>query len=310
MGPESERIASLHAGSRLLVFGFWTGKLPEISRLHFLTVSRALPPGSRYVLLVDEGEIPTSLLNLLSECRVDIVNINLRKLLCEVGLAKLHRQTRLSRKWKLARKYPRISSWLRLAHYDPRVGFDPRFNFLLGGPPEHPVMNSDYARVVVSSIVPVDSLYVDIDFAFTRSLGWILQHDSFIYRWERLSYGNSALMFVRKESPIKHGILIEILSREGTAKCRVLLQERNCQACGLNLLSCDRLDPLWSETNPSEPNFDEFFRCDHDSAERLRALQSEFDAVHWHNRWKETAEPGSPYDLWVRELSSPPASQN
>jgi hypothetical protein len=154
--------------------------------------------------------------------------------------------------------------------------------------------------------VQTDTLYTDLDFAFTRPLDWVYDRNSFVYRWERLSYANSALMFVRNDSPIKGGILMTLLSRLGTARCRVLFQEKNCRVCGLDLLPCDKLDPLWSATNPSAPNFDEFFRHDAESGERLRVLRREFDAIHWHNRWNEAAESGSPYDLWIEELSSSP----
>lgn len=44
------------------------------------------------------------------------------------------------------------------------------------------------------------------------------------------------------------------------------------------------------------------------SAMRLRPLtfaflKDRFDAIHWHNKWNTIPETGSPYDLWLRELS-------
>jgi hypothetical protein len=306
MPSESERIANLGIGNRLLVFGFWTGKLPDISRLHFMTIARALPAESRYILFVYEACISSSMLTLLGRCGIEVLAINLPRLMRDCGL-KLLRQTPLSATWELVQKVlikrAHLAKPFGLGHYHqshPIRGFTPRYNILLGAPPITGPTISDYMRVLVSSLMKTHTLYVDLDFAFTRPLDWICEHGSFVYRWEHRPLANSALMSVREESPIKGGTLIGLLKSEGTGKPWILFSEENCRACGLEILSCDRLDPLWSQANPSGPHFAEF------SEETLQSLKREFDAIHWHNRWSEVPEPGSPYDLWLRELSAIP----
>jgi hypothetical protein len=271
-----------------------------------LTVAKALPPGSRYVLFVHKATITRKMLELLGQCMVDVVAIDLPQLMHELGIGKLLRQTPLSTKWRFVRRVlkerPRLAKLSGLGHYHPVMRFTPRYNMILGGPPATGVGLSDDVRVLVSSLVKSHSLYMDIDFAFPRSLDWIYQHGSFVYDWEHRGFANSALMSVRADSPIKTGALIEMLKREGTSKPWILFSQENCRACGLEILSCDRLDPEWSKTKRGKVN--EFFTRRDDSEETFRVLRREFDAVHWHNRWKVVPDPGSPYDLWLRELMS------
>jgi hypothetical protein len=110
MPSESERIADLGVGNRLLVFGFWTGKLPEVSRLHFSTVARALPVGSRYILFVYEASISDSMLALLGRCGVEVVAIDLPKRMQDWGLKHL-RQTPFSATWEPVRQV--LNKWVR-----------------------------------------------------------------------------------------------------------------------------------------------------------------------------------------------------
>jgi hypothetical protein len=83
----------------------------------------------------------------------------------------------------------------------------------------------------------------------------------------------------------------------------VLFTETNCRACGLDILPCDRLDPRWSPIGPNGPQYAAFFERDETSAADLAFLKDRFDAIHWHNKWNTIPETGSPYDLWLRELS-------
>lgn len=312
MVSECDRIARLGASHRLLVFSFWTGDLPGLSRLHFLTVAKALPPGSRYVLFAYDARISNSMLALLSRCGVDVVAFDLPQLMRENGVEHLLRQTPLSGWWgsvqRLARRRGlRILSWLGftwLGHYHSVRGFTPRYNIFLGSPPPGAAMLSDYARVLISSIIASHTLYTDIDVAFTRSLNWISEHRSFVYRWERWGFANSALMSVTDDSPVKKGALVNLLKRAGTGKPWIVFSEQNCHKCRIKILPCDRLDPLWSRTRPSGPQFSEFFTRNDDSEQELLLLKNEFDAIHWHNRWSTIPDTGSPYDLWLTEMTS------
>jgi hypothetical protein len=295
----------------LLAFSYWTGELPEISRLHFLTVAKALSPESQYILFIEKASLSSSMLALLGRCRVYLVTIDLPQLMQENGLGKLLRRSVFTSRWRWVqrtlRDHPRLTKFSRLGHYHSTMHFTPRYNLLLGSPPVTGVRLSDYVRVLISSLMPTHTLYMDIDFAFPRPLEWIYRHGSFVYDWERRGFANSALMSVREDSPIKTGALIDLLKYAGTAVPWILFSQENCRACGLEILPCDRLDPAWSKSNRQK--VDEFFTRRHDSDETFRELQREFDAIHWHNRWQVTPEPGSPYDLWLRELTSSPLHQ-
>src|SRR6185295_13342871 len=211
---ERDRLARAGAGCRLLVFGFWTGALPEISRLHFITAAKALPPESRYVLFTHEAAISESMRMLLERYGIEIIEFDLMQLLKELGAGALIRETPFSALWPLAHRlaarphFTRLFSWC--GHRRSRR-FTARANFLLGGPPIGGVILSNYARAAISTIVPEHTLYCDIDFAFPRSLDWIFPHGSFVYRWQRFAYANSALMSAAADSPIKRGALMERL---------------------------------------------------------------------------------------------------
>jgi len=303
---ERDRISRTGSGCRLLIFGFWTRKWSDIARLHFLTVAKARPAGSRYVLFTYKAIIPRRARDFLESCGIEVVPFDLMRLMRETGAGIMTRRTPLTRCWGLVQwlaRRPRIAPSLSRFGYGQGRAFAPRANFLFGGPPARPAQLSDYARLVISSIVPEHTLYVDLDFAFPRPLDWIFEHRSFVYRWERHRFANNALMSVTADSPIKRGLLIDFLVRFGTVRHRVLFADAVCDACGLEVLSCDRLDPLWSEIGPHGPRYRGFFNRSESSAEELAFLRHHFDAIHWHNKWGHTPDPGSPYDLWLRELS-------
>jgi hypothetical protein len=204
VASESSRIAKLASGHRLLAFSYWTGELPEISRLHFLTVAKALPPESQYILFVEKASLLSSMFGLLG-CRVYLMTIDLPQLIQENGLGNLLRRTVFTPQWPWVRRVlkdrARLTKLFRLGHYHPTMHFTPRYNLLLGGPPATGVRLSNYVRVLISSLMPTHTLYMDIDFALPRSLDWIYRHGSFVYDWERRGFANSALMSVREDSP-------------------------------------------------------------------------------------------------------------
>jgi len=303
---ERERIARVGGGCRLLVFGFWTGILPELSRLHFLTVAEALPPDSRYVLFVHQAVVSAEMRALLQARGIEIVEFDLVRLLIELRAGALVRQTLFSRYWPLVhdlgrrRRYARLLSWCGYRRGVPR--FTAKANLLLGGPPASGQILANYARVAISTIVPQHTLYTDVDIAFPRALDWVFRYGSFVYRWDRERYANNALISSRADSPVKHGALLELLVQAGAGRSWILYSERNCRKAGLEILPCDRLDPLWSEAKLHGRNFDRFFVRTDTSHEELAALKDRFDAIHWHNRWQETPERGSPCDLWLSEV--------
>lgn len=296
------------------MFGFWTGKLPDLTRLHFLTAARALPPRSRYVLLTHKATIPRPMCEMLAANGISVVRIRLRRLMKEVGAARLLRRTPLSFCWPALRrlaKRPALARYLRWAgRRDRGHGFTPRANLLLGGPPGGRTILSNYVRVIVSTIVPEHTLYCDLDFAFTRPLDWIFRHASFVYRWDLQPYANNALISAAAGSPIKQGALLRRLLREGSGRSWMLFTDRNCEECGLEIIPCDRLDPLWSKTGPRGPHYDDFFKHGGHAAADLAFLKDRFDAIHWHNRWRSTPDPGSPYVLWLDELQNAAAAES
>ena len=124
----SSRIASVACGYRLLVFGFWTGELPEVSQLHFLTIAQTLPSRVGYVLFTYKALISGKMLTLLSRCGVEVVTLDLPQLMQEQGLKKLLRKTPLSSGWGLVRRIAKLNSSLTkpLGHDHPVRGFTPR----------------------------------------------------------------------------------------------------------------------------------------------------------------------------------------
>jgi len=234
----------------------------------------------------------------------------LPRLLREAGVGALARRTPLTPCWPLVERLarnPRYARWVSWFVYPGFHWYTPRANLLLGAPPLEERKVSDHVRLAISSIVPEHTLYADLDFAFTRSLDWIFQHRSFVYRWDKCAFANSALMSVSPDSPIKRGALLDHLARKGTARHWVLFTDAMCDAFGLEILPCDRLDPFWSRNGPNGARYRGFFTYSETSATELAFLKAHFDAIHWHNKWQIRPDPGSPYDLWIRELTEPNA---
>jgi hypothetical protein len=175
-------------------------------------------------------------------------------------------------------------------------------NRLLGAPPLNGVLISNYVRVLVSSLVAGPTLYTDIDFAFSRPLDWVFEKRSFVYRWEHHRFGNAALLFATRDSPIKNGHLLRLVERLGSGRSFIVFSDENCRALGIDILPCDRLDPLWSMRGSFV--LSDFFVAGARSPHLMARFREEFDAVHWHNQWKVQPERGSPYDLWMREVAS------
>src|ERR1044071_4856400 len=147
MASHRDRIAQLGAGKRLLVFGFWTGELPEVARLHFLSVARSMPPDSCYVLFTVDAGITPAMADLLDACRITVVELDFPQLMAECGVAGLLRKTMLSRHWplleRLATRYGLAARLPWLFHTMPKR-VTPRANFLMGGPPLFKILMSDY----------------------------------------------------------------------------------------------------------------------------------------------------------------------
>ena len=292
----------LGAGNRAVMFSFWTGALPESARLHFLTATKYLPHWSRYVLFTYNAAITRSAADEMKKLGIILHEIDFPQLLKQAGLSGRWLRRDLQR---IIHKFPKLLR-PQLGHDHPVMGFSPRFNLLFGWPMYDAAMVSNYARVILSSILPLQTIYTDIDFAFTRALEWAFTKGSFVYRWEQYAFANSALLAVEDSCSIKRGRLLETLRKEGTPSPWILFSEKNCRECGLEILPCDRLDPMWSVTNPSSRNFREFIECHDNSRETLVDLQRNFDAIHWHGKRKWAASPqrGSPYDLWITELTA------
>src|SRR5262245_28639587 len=105
---ERDRISRAGSGCRLLIFGFWTQKWSEVARLHYLTLAKARPAGSRCVLFTYKAVIPGHARDFLQSCGIEVVPFHLPRLMREAGAGMMVRKTPFSRYWGLVERLAQL----------------------------------------------------------------------------------------------------------------------------------------------------------------------------------------------------------
>jgi hypothetical protein len=160
-------------------------------------------------------------------------------------------------------------------------------------------------------------VYIDMDTMLVRDFGPLVAafDDDFCYRWSaHMNYGNSAVLRLRKHSPVAWRIL-EHCAVQGSCRPRHVLNFAEQGDVDLLVLPCAAFDPLWphvdsKDTSRSTP-FDEFVQFFQPRSALPRKTASvhclaDFFpgsfAYHWHNCWKEPEHEGSYFGLFNREF--------
>lgn len=300
----------------LTVFSYWNGTVPQICDLHFRSFLFHGGPDVTYRLYLERGSgLDASLAWIQQEPRIQIEFISLKQELRRDGLDYLAHESSAAQRL-ISRVVGKCSKLLLRANENREsparrpLGWElhpfryvPRATALLGVPNLNPPMLADLFRVIYSTRIATDSLYVDVDTCFLRNPREFCNDHAFLYRWEHFHFGNSAVLYVPAGSPLKQGSMLQAVRQFGTPLPWVLFNDETCRELGLEIQPCSRFDPFWIENPLNVRDFEDFFRVSSKSSMITGFLGENCPVYHWHNNWKTVAEPGSPYDILLRRFS-------
>lgn len=308
---------------RLHVISYWNGVLPDITELHFRSFLAYHDESVAYCLYLEEGSsISEKMAWLHDEPRIQIRYINLKEALTAVGLDHLLEPTSpraenfrnawnaVYRRWLkivgnrvpfAASPRPALLGWRTKP-----FGYTPRYSRLWNSPIINKAMMGDLFRILYSTILAEDTFYVDLDVAFCVDVRSFIADRSFIYRWQKWPFGNSAVMYVPAGASIKRdGSLVALCRKLGTPLPWVLFSDKYCRQIDMDIADCAKFDPFWVDNPFGVGNFGAFFEALPDSEARARFIQENCWMFHWHNHWSAVRISGSPYDMLLKALPQP-----
>lgn len=295
MSPAS----SLHP---VTFFGYWSGRLPAVSQLHFRSFL-AQHPDSFYELWLDEDtwsriEAP-ELQWLNTHPRIRVRRFSLDALVDQhveprpakdPGWKKL-RGIACAVHRKLAPSWSRRKAW---DHEQFGLTYMHSSRLFPGFEGDH-AYRGDMARFLVPlTHYAGASLYCDLDICFTSDLTRLCESSGFVYRWEKLGFANNAIVYVPNAT--WSAALVRKANAIETFRPWILLSDSHCAELGMAVLPARQFDPLWDAASLLYGDAAKFFRPRENLALDLHALATERHlAIHWHDNWKTVPAPNSLY---------------
>ena len=283
-------------------FGYWSGRLPAVSQLHFRSFL-AHHPDSTYELWLDEdtgSRIDAPELQwLMSHPRIRIRPFSLN------ALVEQHVDPRpvANRGWERLRRvayavHRKIApSWSRQKAWDhEQFGLTYMHSSrLFPGFERDLTYRGDMARFLVPlRHYPQASLYCDLDICFTSDLTRLCEASGFVYRWESFGFANNAIVYMPNAT--WSAALARKANAIETFRPWILLSDNHCAELGLTILPARQFDPLWDSTSLLYGDTARFFGPRDNLALDMHALSTERHlAIHWHNNWKTVPAPSSIY---------------
>jgi hypothetical protein len=163
---------------------------------------------------------------------------------------------------------------------------------------------ADIFRVLAPSLFPDDDvLWVDLDTVFIRDFDeWPLS-SSFVYRWEDQPHGNNAVIFFSEGSEHDRVSLLGAAMASRSFRPWVLFTDRRCDAVGFRILDPEMFDPAWDAGSPMAATPRMFTSNDLHSNEIVEQIEGRCLVAHWHNQWRVTPEPGSPWSILMSRMT-------
>lgn len=166
----------------------------------------------------------------------------------------------------------------------------------------------DYFQII--SLYKYGGLYFDLDVVFLKDFTPLLKGYEFVYAWECQPYGNSAILYLRKNSYITNYLAKKLLKRKA-AMPWVLFDYKDKKLANLRNYPYTFFDPLWGRYCEGMPlsNFADFFKEFGDSSDEKNNINSykEFFpgafAYHWRNSWDTKEVENSYFGLFNREFN-------
>ena len=145
-------------------------------------------------------------------------------------------------------------------------------------------------------------LYFDLDVMFLRDMINLLMGSEFVYAWGNQTYANSAVIYLRRGSPVNEYIFRKTASRKA-AQPWVLFNYSDKNLVGLKLYSCSLFDAIWNceKGDYIFDTFDGFFTANNNISQQKISSPAEIFpysyCYHWHNHWKVEIEHASPFEF-------------
>jgi hypothetical protein len=292
-------------------FGYWTGRVPAVTELHFRSFLHH-HPAARYELWLDEDDASAidapTLQWLQSHPRIAVRHFSLNALIEKhvsdrpvssyERLAALRRACRVVHR-KLAPKWARRRAW-----ESEQFGLTYRHESrLFLGFNENKPYRGDLARTLIAlEHYTTPCLYVDLDTCFLSELRGLCGRAAWTYRWENFSFANSAILY------LPNATWSEALCARGRALGNfvpwVLFTDEVCEELGIDVLPARLFDPLWDPDSLLYRDVNGLFRPREQPGLDLQALKQEQHlAIHWHNRWRAIPADTSLYSGLMNSCS-------
>lgn len=154
------------------------------------------------------------------------------------------------------------------------------------------------------------SFYFDLDVLFLNDFTKLLMGNEFCYPWENQSFGNNAVLYLRKGSLLNKYISKKITRLKCTHPWILFdFNDKNLQS--LFVYPCSFFDPLWQGDYESAPikEFKDFFDKPFNqyinlNLEQLKEVFFPYSyAYHWHNNWNSEVQLNSFFYLFEKQLN-------
>jgi len=275
-------------------FGYWSGKLPAVTELHFRSFLHH-HPGARYELWLDVDDnsaIEAPELQWLKthpqiSVRSFSLNALIEKYVSEGPVAEYDSFIRLR---KLGRMLHRKAApqWTRRNAWEHSLfGLTYKHSSALFHGFSH---NKAYRGDLARCLVPLEhyatpSLYIDLDICFMSDLRPLCGDVAWTYRWEQYKFANSAVLYL--PGPTWSAALTRKGNELENFLPWILFTDAVCEELGISVKPTRLFDPLWDSTSMLYGDVNLFFRPREQLALDLHALVLERHlGIHWHNNWK------------------------
>lgn len=293
-----------------VVVSYWSGILPEVSYLHFLSF-RVLNPNMKYVLYLEndhdlKGTIPPLLSSKLNLLNIDIEVVELSKLMDELGVPRFavwreNFSFRTAR--RVARRFAPILFALGVRKhlfFSHTMGFTLSHKFPFSGFITNLPYRADLFRSLIHSRYEEKNfLYVDLDICFIKSCDFKAAPLGAIAQWGTSDFGNSAYLMLPATARKAKRAILDNLLQGVSALPWVLYNQERVTDYGLTIIDCAYLDPAWSPRSVIYQDSSLFFRDGKHVEGFLQEVRERCLGVHWHNQWSVRPDAGSPHSLLV-----------
>jgi len=299
--------------SSTTVISYWSGVLPEISRLHFLSF-RANEPHLPYILYLEsdtgfEGSIPDSLANLLLELRIEIRSIGLTGLMASNQIPKFshwkdNRIFKLGKYviYKISPLFEHLPSQPNIFNKSPKKGITFSHHVPFTGFVNDLAYRADIFRALAISIFnQTDFLYLDLDICLVRPLTLTKWKSGAIAQWGTDNFANSAFLFVPQMATNARSKIIGNLQYGISALPWVLYSRDRVDSYEFEMIPNHLLDPAWDPNSVISGQSELFFRSGSHVKQFMRETK-DIIAIHWHNQWAQIPEKNSPYDILMEHF--------